>query len=439
MSTPVPAVSVQNVSKCYSIAHQERATTLAEAMVTRLKNPLHKPTREEFWALHDVSFDVAPGEVVGIIGRNGAGKSTLLKILSRIAWPTTGQIDLRGRVGSLLEVGTGFHPELTGRENIFLNGAILGMRHREIEKHFDEIVEFAGVEQFLDTPVKRYSSGMYVRLAFAVAAHLNSDILIIDEVLAVGDAEFQKKCLNKMQDIASAEHRTILFVSHNMASIQSLCERCIVLQKGSVAFDGPSEEAAELYLQLLQDEVKAAGTAQDGQAPLAPGEFDLSFHENPYQQRRYIQKVSLSNSAGAPASEIGMGEDLNIAVDIMHDADEMNLELSVFIRTKEGQLLSRIGSYNAPDSTRKTAAQQERFTLHLPALPLAPGAYVLDFLLRSRQGAAITKMDRATNLVRFTVYPQDIMPSGHEFNVNDGPLYLHADWERLPLNATRFS
>src|SRR5579871_6257267 len=212
------AISAQGISKSYRISHMEKQEYAAIALYNRLMHPFQRIHKETFWALKDLDFDIAQGEVVGIIGRNGAGKSTLLKILSRITEPTTGVIHLYGRIGSLLEVGTGFHPELTGRENIYLNGSILGMHRREIESHFDAIVDFAGIEQFLDTPVKRYSSGMYVRLAFAVAAHLEPEILIVDEVLAVGDAEFQKKCLGKMEEVTKKDGRTILFVSHNMPS-----------------------------------------------------------------------------------------------------------------------------------------------------------------------------------------------------------------------------
>ena len=203
---------------------------------------------EDFWALKDVSFDIKRGEVVGIIGRNGAGKSTLLKILSRITEPTTGRVEINGRVSSLLEVGTGFHPELTGRENVFLNGGILGMTRKEINRKFDEIIAFAETEMFLDTPVKHHSSGMYVRLAFAVAAHLEPEILIVDEVLAVGDAQFQKKCLGKMEDVSKREGRTVLFVSHNMTAISALTNRVILLRKGGVQFSGAAKEAFDLYL-----------------------------------------------------------------------------------------------------------------------------------------------------------------------------------------------
>ena len=232
-----PAIRVDGLGKCYRLAHgqaRSRYRTLRESIVELVKSPFKKrTTQEEFWALNDVNFEVHPGEVVGIIGRNGAGKSTLLKILSRITKPTKGRVEINGRVGSLLEVGTGFHPELTGRENIYLNGSILGMSRKEIEQKFDEIVAFAEVERFLDTPVKRYSSGMYVRLAFAVAAHLEPEILIVDEVLAVGDSAFQNKSLGKMKAVASSG-RTVLFVSHNLTSLAQFCSSGVLLNKGRV-------------------------------------------------------------------------------------------------------------------------------------------------------------------------------------------------------------
>ena len=260
------AIRVDNLGKMYRIGHRERHDTLRDALVhgfwpriTRMTqrvrrnsgNSSHSWQDDILWALKDVSFEVKRGEVVGIIGRNGAGKSTLLKILSRITEPTTGRVDMYGRVGSLLEVGTGFHPELTGRENIYLSGAILGMKRAEIDRRYDEIVAFAEIERFLDTPVKRYSSGMYVRLAFAVAAHLEPEILLVDEVLAVGDAAFQKKCLGKMGDVAH-EGRTVLFVSHNMAAVQNLCRRGVLLEQGQVTSNGPVDGVVPHYIRSLK-------------------------------------------------------------------------------------------------------------------------------------------------------------------------------------------
>jgi lipopolysaccharide transport system ATP-binding protein len=256
-------IKVEHLSKSYSIRHQGQShyVALRDVIAEKVKGTLHKtkkivtnkpilktPVKEEFWALSDINFEVQQGDRIGIIGRNGAGKSTLLKVLSRITEPTNGRISINGRIASLLEVGTGFHPELTGRENIFLNGAVLGMHRAEIKTKFDEIVNFSGVEKFLDTPVKRYSSGMYVRLAFAVAAHLEPEILIVDEVLAVGDAEFQKKCLGKMQDVSQKGGRTVIFVSHNMAAIESLCQQVILLNAGKQIFKGLTREGISNYL-----------------------------------------------------------------------------------------------------------------------------------------------------------------------------------------------
>lgn len=250
-----PIVRVEGLSKQYRLGSRESAyDTLRESLVEAVRTPFKRlrgangtPDREMIWALQNLNFEVAPGEVLGIVGRNGAGKSTLLKVLSRITEPTTGRAELFGRVASLLEVGTGFHPELTGRENIYLNGAVLGMKRVEIDRKFDQIVEFSELEKFLDTPVKRYSSGMYMRLAFAVASHLEPEILVIDEVLAVGDAQFQKKCLGKMSNVAT-QGRTVLFVSHNMIAVQSLCQRAIWLDQGQVVKEGPANAVVADYL-----------------------------------------------------------------------------------------------------------------------------------------------------------------------------------------------
>lgn len=285
---PTPVIKVESLSKKFLIDHleKERYTTLRDTiarkagkLMGRQSKSARNGTKEEFWALRDINFDIQAGDRVGIIGRNGAGKSTLLKILSRITDPTIGRISIRGRVASLLEVGTGFHPELTGRENVYLNGAILGMSRAEIRKKFDEIVAFAEVERFLDTPVKRYSSGMYVRLAFAVAAHMEPEILIIDEVLAVGDAQFQKKCLGKMEDVSTKEGRTVIFVSHNMAAIKALCNSAIILHKGEKILQGDVFESLSRYVSFDQ-------TQLDNQAKYISDKV-------PAGKKIYIQEVDM--------------------------------------------------------------------------------------------------------------------------------------------------
>jgi lipopolysaccharide transport system ATP-binding protein len=285
---PTVAIDVHDLGKRYRLGEaQQQYGRLSESLAALVRQPLRAFGRgrrgEEFWALHDVDFDVARGEVLGIIGRNGAGKSTLLKILSRITPPSTGTAELRGRVGSLLEVGTGFHPELTGRDNVFLNGALLGMRRREIGQKFDDIVGFAEVSRFIDTPVKRYSSGMYVRLAFAVAAHLEPEILIVDEVLAVGDAAFQRKCLDKMGDVAN-EGRTVLFVSHNMAAVKNLCHRAILLDGGTKIAEGSADTVAAQYLGAIE-----RGAADN----------EVSEQEHLHGGPVYLRRVRLLNAGSA--------------------------------------------------------------------------------------------------------------------------------------------
>jgi len=265
---------VRGLSKVYGITHNEvQHTTLVETLLRRLRHPMRGERTEQFWALRDIDFDIAEGDVVGVIGRNGAGKSTLLKVLSRITEPTSGEVNLYGRVGSLLEVGTGFHADLTGRENVYLNGAILGMTKREITRQFDAIVDFAKVERFLDTPVKRYSSGMYVRLAFAVAAHLSTEILIVDEVLSVGDAEFQRKCLGKIKDVANSG-RTVLFVSHHMQSVSVLCSKAMYLEKGRMLYFGEVPVAINHYVRSFE---KPAAAMTD--LHRRPGSGELRFTE----------------------------------------------------------------------------------------------------------------------------------------------------------------
>jgi lipopolysaccharide transport system ATP-binding protein len=276
-----------------------------------------KGNSDYVWSLKDINFEINKGDAVGIIGRNGAGKSTLLKILSKVTGPTTGHIKVKGRIASLLEVGTGFHPELTGRENIYLNGAILGMKHHEIKRKFDEIVDFSGVERYIDTPVKRYSSGMYVRLAFAVAAHLESEILIIDEVLAVGDAEFQKKCLGKMGDVSKGEGRTILFVSHNMISIQALCNRGILMNQGTIFSEGSINETVNQYLALNAASVKTSFSFSDEKEAIGNDDVKIL-------------------SMKATPKEIGLEDEVLIEMEILNTSDECALFVAIdFVNNQE--------------------------------------------------------------------------------------------------------
>jgi lipopolysaccharide transport system ATP-binding protein len=328
------AIQIQSLSKKYIIGHQEQESYLtfrdtiaqkSKQLAKRLVHPflsssgqpvIGLSSTEELWALRDVSFTINQGERFGIIGRNGAGKTTLLKVLSRVTEPTKGRIRISGRLASLLEVGTGFHPELTGRENIFLNGAILGMSKTEIGRKFDEIVDFAGVERFLDTPVKRYSSGMYVRLAFAVAAHLESEILVVDEVLAVGDAQFQNKCLGKMGDFAE-EGRTVLFVSHNMAAINTLCERTIWLDRGEIVKDGPASEVVNSYLSEGVPDVSRKVWAKN---------------ERPGNKSFQLISVTLKDSAGDVVKEINISEEVIIEIEheVLEDGAQVHFSLVLF-------------------------------------------------------------------------------------------------------------
>jgi lipopolysaccharide transport system ATP-binding protein len=376
-------IRAENLSKKYRIEHRQehqRYVALRDVFANKISSSWRRLNRwnagpqsagsrqgaiEDFWALKDVSFDIKQGEVVGIIGRNGAGKSTLLKILSRITEPTKGRVRIRGRVASLLEVGTGFHPELTGRENIYLNGAILGMTRLEIARKFDEIVAFAEVEQFLDTPVKRYSSGMYVRLAFAVAAHLEPEILIVDEVLAVGDANFQKKCLGKMEHVAAQGGRTVLFVSHNMAAIEGLCASAVLLSKGRVVEQGNTKRIVQEYLTReshsdsipLDERIDREGTG------------DIRF------TRISIAPNGSDGTDSSNAFQCGANAELVLSFRNLANRELRNLRVALGVDNEMGQRVLLLDSVLLGQDVEKVSTGDGQVSVSMPSLPLIPGRY----------------------------------------------------------------
>lgn len=383
---PDLAVSIHDLGKRYRLSHSgghASYRTLRESLSRAAKAPLRRltgrpdETSEEFWALSEVNFDVRPGEVVGVIGRNGAGKSTLLRILSRITKPTAGEVKLRGRVGSLLEVGTGFHPELTGRENIFLNGVILGMSRREIQDRFDAIVDFAGTERFLDTPVKHYSSGMSMRLAFAVASQLEPELLLIDEVLAVGDGDFQKKCLGRMGDLATAG-RTIVFVSHNLTAVRTLCQSAVWLERGRVMMYGPVNDVVNGYIEsaesLASERVWASPES-------APGNDLLRLH-----------RVRVAPSQGSAVKSISVDAPIDMDFEFWNLMGEASINLSLVLYSLEGNC---IFNSIAPSATVTSGLFRGR--CHVPGNLLNDGVYTVRLLVSKDQASVIFDMyDLAT-------------------------------------------
>jgi len=401
-------IRAEGLGKKYVIGHEgqrERYVALRDVITRGARSALRKAadmakgrivvpgdTVEEFWALKDINFEVKRGEVLGIIGRNGAGKSTLLKILSRITEPTEGRVTIKGRVASLLEVGTGFHPELTGRENIFLNGAVLGMTHAEIKRKFDEIVAFSEVEKFLDTPVKRYSSGMYVRLAFAVAAHLEPEILIVDEVLAVGDAEFQKKCLGKMGEVASGG-RTVLFVSHNMGAVERICRRGLILDQGRILLEGSTRKCVDTY-----------------QKHHTASEFTGQMHRAPTPKAMaYVQRVTFRDEHDRPTPHLRTWERCVIELDIFSFHEIGDGSAVIYITSTDNKMLCLFST--RPDSAVAfpLAPGINRVRCEIPQLPLAAGTYGFG------AGIAIPNVQWIENEARlfdFEVIAQDVFNSG---------------------------
>lgn len=411
------AITVEKLSKKYVISHlkHESGASLRDALARggkRFRNMLLYPfsvreddfAREEFWALKDVDFEIRQGERVGIIGRNGAGKSTLLKVLSRITEPSSGKISIRGRVASLLEVGTGFHPELTGRENIYLNGAILGMRRNEIKKKFDEIVSFAEVERFLDTPVKRYSSGMYVRLAFSVAAHLEPEILIVDEVLAVGDAQFQKKCMGKMESVGN-EGRTVLFVSHNMVALKSLCERAIWLNEGCVIKNGETQDVVSSYLQNSSP-TNMWQVWNDPES--APGNKSVRLHS-----------VKISYKGDASGEMLTIASPVDLEFEFLNLEQGAQLNFSVLLYDGQGVCI-----FNTVSSAEYYPRGKVKGVCYVPGNLLNDGVYRVRLLIVKNMSFALIDLENAAT---FEVH--DIEREGTWYGKFSGAVRPKLNWE----------
>ncbi len=424
------AISIQQIWKRYQLGQagssggsfREILASAVTAPARRFRRLAGSAEDEAFWALQGVSFDVAAGEVVGVIGRNGAGKSTLLKILSRITEPTRGRIELRGRVASLLEVGTGFHPDLSGRENIYLNGAILGMSRAEIRRKFDAIVDFAEVAPFLDTAVKHYSSGMYLRLAFGVAAHLDGEILLVDEVLAVGDAAFQQKCLGKMQDV-SRGGRTVLFISHNMAAVSALCNRAMVLEGGRARFDGPVVDAVEYYNHSLFGE-RVIGSA---------GHVLYEAGASGHAADCAVTRIEMLDTSGAPKTFVSTGDGVVFRIHVVSRRPVKRGSVCFDVSTFGGLKLWTLSTQ--PDGTLpiEFVPGIQAVDCVIPWLPLAAGEYTI--------GAAVAipyaeYLWRGQELARLSVLPGDVYGSGLAPTAGRSAVAVGHEWRRVPITST---
>lgn len=422
------ALKAENISKQYRLGqvgtgtlthdlnrfwHQIRGKENPYLKIGEANDRSSKGSSDYVWSLRDINFEIEQGDAVGIIGRNGAGKSTLLKILSKVTKPTTGKIYTNGRIASLLEVGTGFHPEMTGRENIFLNGAILGMTKKEITRKFDEIVDFSGVERYVDTPVKRYSSGMYVRLAFAVAAHLESEILIVDEVLAVGDAEFQKKCLGKMGDVTKGEGRTILFVSHNMAAISALCKKGILLENGKMKDSGDIDKVLNTYMNVEKN-----------------NETHVIFdHNTPRSGSKNIvfESVEIFNNNNRHSNNFSIGDDIILKLKIKNNAGEKKSEIGIQVKTVEDMPIFHIMPRDSNFELHHTQ-ETEEYLMTLKDIRLFPGSYSINLVSANTTGHQI--YDNIENAISFNIldggkYTQRNLPR------SAGLFFQNPDWVKL--------
>ena len=414
-------LTADRLGKSYQLGRQMRGdTTFREAITHAVSAPFRRlraggaeESGEKFWALRNVSFEVKQGEMVGVIGRNGAGKSTLLKVLSRITEPTEGRATIKGRVASLLEVGTGFHPELTGRENVFLNGSILGMTRAEIARKFDEIVDFSEVEKFLDTPVKFYSSGMYVRLAFAVAAHLDPEILIVDEVLAVGDIAFQKKCMGKMQQVSDGQGRTVLFVSHNMSAVQRLCPRSILMRKGSVAFDGPTDDVVRQYLSYLSETAAVA------------------FDQNPERSGSGLVRMTsarIIDADGKVARGLVSGRPATLEFTYRNPGQLRFAHFTITVFNHLGEAATQLDTW-LYDNDPIALAEEGALSVHIPNLPLPPGDYRVQVSVNPDHGGPA---DLLPNALVFSVETSVFYPTMNVPGIQNCTVLVEHAWEHRP-------
>ncbi len=408
-----PVLQVSGLSKRYRLGEYSADTQLREVIMRAITKFARCEREQEqiVWALREVSFEVQQSEVLGIIGRNGAGKSTLLKLLSRITYPTSGILKVGGRVASLLEVGTGFHEELTGRENIYLNGSILGMRKQEIKQHLDEIVEFSGINQFIDTPIKRYSSGMRLRLGFAVAAHLSPDILLVDEVLAVGDADFQKKCLNAMNDLRTSG-RTVLFVSHNMAAIESLCSRCIWIEAGRIRANGEARAVVSEYM-------KTFAQASTGSVNLEAIESRSGNGEGKFTHIEFL------NESGETTNVIRSGDRLTIRLHYRVHKSLRDLVIGINILTEYGTLLAANNNWATGNDIPFVESGEGFADLEIDCLYLLPGRYYLSLWL----GKWNNLHDVLKNCIHFDVETSDYYGSGRGIDSSFGVMFLPSRWK----------
>jgi lipopolysaccharide transport system ATP-binding protein len=405
------SISVRNLSKQYKLGQTHGDQSFREVLIDTFKGRRRKAP-EKLWALQDVSFDVKEGEVLGIVGRNGAGKSTLLKLLSRITYPTSGDILVRGRIASLLEVGTGFHQELTGRENVYLAGSILGMKKKEIDDRFDDIVEFADVSQFLDTPIKRYSTGMRLRLGFGVAAHLDPDVLLVDEVLAVGDAGFQKKCLNAMRDLRSTG-RTVLFVSHNMAAVENLCHRAIWIDNGRIRDDGNARDVIKSYLATFT-ESQTAG-------------FDLDKIES-RRGSGHIRYTGLEFLArdGGPVQLVSTGDGFIIRLYYRAKEKVMNPHFGIMLSTEFGTLITELSTWLSGFDIPVIEPGEGHIDLEIDTLTVMPSQYFISLWI---EGIGPVHYDVVEHCASLDVTPSDFYGSGREMSTRFGLLAVPCKWK----------